>query len=40
LRNATLLLYLTVTFPVQRLVASARSQRMPISGQNEVTGLT
>jgi hypothetical protein len=38
--NATLLLYLAVTFAVQRMVVIARSQRIPISGQNEVTGLT
>jgi hypothetical protein len=37
--NATILLYLAVTFAAQRLVVIARSQRMPISGQNEVTGL-
>ena len=35
--NATLLLYLAVTFAVQRMVVIARSQRMSISGQNEVT---
>ena len=33
--NATLLIYLAVTFAVQRMVVVARSQRMPISGQNE-----
>jgi len=38
--NATIPLYLAVTFAAQRLVVIARSQRMPISGQNEVTGLT
>lgn len=38
--NATILLYLAVTFAVQRMVVIARSQRMSISGQNEVTGLT
>ena len=35
--NATLLLYLAVTFAVQRMVVIARSQRMSILGQNEVT---
>jgi hypothetical protein len=39
-RNATILLYLAVTFAVQRMVVIARSQRMTISGQNEATGLT
>ncbi len=38
--NATILLYLAVTFAVQRMVVIARSQRMTISGQNEATGLT
>jgi hypothetical protein len=38
--NATILLYLAVTFAVQRMVVMARSQRMAISAQNEVTGLT
>jgi hypothetical protein len=38
--NATILLYLAVTFAAQRMVVIARSQRMPISGQNEVAGLT
>jgi len=38
--NATILLYLAVTFAVQRMIVIARSQRMPVSGQNEVTGLT
>jgi hypothetical protein len=38
--NATILLYLAVTFAVQQMVVIARSQRMSISGQNEVTGLT
>jgi hypothetical protein len=37
--NATILLYLAVTFAVQRMVVIARSQRMSISGQNEVSGL-
>jgi hypothetical protein len=37
--NATILLYLAVTFAVQRMVVIARSQRMPVSGPNEVTGL-
>ena len=40
LGNATILLYLAVTFAVQRMVVITRSQRMWISGQNEVTGLT
>ena len=35
--NATILLYLAVTFAVQRMVVIARSQRMPVSGPNEVT---
>jgi len=35
--NATILLYLAVTFAVQRMVVIARSQRMPVSGRNEVT---
>jgi hypothetical protein len=38
--NATILLYLAVTFAVQRMVVIARSQRMPVSGPNEVRGLT
>jgi hypothetical protein len=38
--NATILLYLAVTFAVQRMVVITRSQRMTISGQNEATGLT
>ncbi len=38
--NATILLYLAVTFAVQRMVVIARSQRMTIYGQNEATGLT
>jgi hypothetical protein len=35
--NATILLYLAVTFAVQRMVVIARSQCMTISGQNEAT---
>jgi hypothetical protein len=35
--NATIVLYLAVTFAVQRMVVMARSQRMPISAQHEVT---
>lgn len=35
--NATILLYLAVTFAVQRMVVIARSQHMPVSGPNEVT---
>jgi hypothetical protein len=35
--NATLLLYLAVTFAVQRGVVIMRSQRMSIPGQNEAT---
>jgi len=31
--NATILLYLAVTFAVQRMVVIVRSQRMSISGQ-------
>ena len=37
--NATILPYLAVTFAMRRMVVIARSQRMSISGQNEVTGL-
>ena len=37
--NATILLYLAVTFGVQRMVVIARSQRMTIPSQNEATGL-
>jgi len=38
--NAMILLCLAITFAVQRMVVIARSQRMSISGQNQVTGLT
>jgi len=38
--NATILLYLAVTFTVQRLVVIARAQRRAIPGQSEATGLT
>jgi hypothetical protein len=38
--NATILLYLAVTFAVRRMVVIARSQRISIPGQNQVTGLT
>ena len=38
--NATILIYLAVTFAVQRLVVIARSQRMAIPSHNEITGLT
>jgi hypothetical protein len=38
--NATILLYLAVTFTVQRLVVIARAQRREVPGQTEATGLT
>jgi hypothetical protein len=38
--NATILLYLAITFAVRRMVVIARSQRISIPGQNQVTGLT
>ena len=37
--SATILLYLAVAFAVQRMVVIARLQRLPISGQNQVTSL-
>jgi hypothetical protein len=37
--NATILLYLAVTFAVQRMVVIARSQRMAIPSQSEITAL-
>ena len=33
------LLCLAVTFAVQRMAVITRSQRMPVPGQSEVTGL-
>jgi hypothetical protein len=38
--NATVLIYLAVTYGVQRMVVIARSERMAIPSQNEITGLT
>jgi hypothetical protein len=38
--NATILLYLAIMFAVRRMVVIARSQRISIPGQNQVTGLT
>jgi hypothetical protein len=37
--NATVLIYLAVTYGVQRMVVIARSQRMAIPSQSEITGL-
>ena len=38
--NATVLIYLAVTYGVQRMVVIARSQRMAIPSQSEITSLT
>lgn len=38
--NATILVYLAVTYGVQRMVVIARSQRMAVPGNAEITGLT
>jgi hypothetical protein len=39
LGDATILLYLAITYAVQRLVVQARSQRMPIPPQADMTSI-